>query len=144
MKEAEKPCIKLKVTEALTKDVGRALARMGPEDLEKLKVTTGDTVEVEGKRKALCKVMPAFKEIRGQSRVQLDGLTRENAGVGLDDDIVAGSHIFAYRARREADPVFVDFDLLRHSDPHCWTLPVQNLPSILGKIRVCYLAILLL
>ena len=87
MKESEKPVIKLKVTEALTKDVGRALARMGPEDLEKLQVTIGDTVEVEGKRKALCKVMPAFKEIRGQSRVQLDGLTRENAGVGIDETV---------------------------------------------------------
>ena len=69
MKEHEKMVIKLKVTEALTKDVGRALARMGPEDLEKLHAAIGDTVEVEGKRKALCKVMPAFKEIRGQSRV---------------------------------------------------------------------------
>ncbi|MFA4904628.1 MAG: CDC48 family AAA ATPase [Desulfobaccales bacterium] len=87
MKETEKPFIKLKVTEALTKDVGRALARMGPEDLERLEAVVGDTVEVEGKRKALCKVMPAYQEIRGQSRVQLDGLTRENAGVGLDETV---------------------------------------------------------
>ena len=87
MKEPEKQIIKLKVTEALTKDVGRALARMGPEDLERLQAEIGDTVEVEGKRKAICKVMPAFKEIRGQSRVQLDGLTRENAGVGLDETV---------------------------------------------------------
>jgi len=87
MKETEKPIIKLKVTEALTKDVGRALARMGPEDLERLAAAVGDTVEVEGKRKALCKVMPAYQEIRGQSRVQLDGLTRENAGVGLDETV---------------------------------------------------------
>ena len=87
MKETEKQFIKLKVTEALTKDVGRALARMGPEDLERLEAAVGDTVEVEGKRKALCKVMPAYQEIRGQSRVQLDGLTRENAGVGLDETV---------------------------------------------------------
>ncbi len=87
MKENEKPFIKLKVTEALTKDVGRALARMGPEDLERLQAAVGDTVEVEGKRKALCKVMPAYQEIRGQLRVQLDGLTRENAGVGLDETV---------------------------------------------------------
>jgi len=87
MKQTEKPFIKLKVTEALTKDVGRALARMGPEDLERLDAAVGDTVEVEGKRKALCKVMPAYQEIRGQSRVQLDGLTRENAGVGLDETV---------------------------------------------------------
>src|ERR1035438_10417165 len=29
--------------------------------------------------------MPAYKEMRGQSQIQLDGLTRENAGVGLDE-----------------------------------------------------------
>ena len=87
MKETEETIVKLKVMEALTKDVGRALARMGPEDLERLQAAIGDTVEVEGKRKALCKVMPAYKEIRGQSRVQLDGLTRENAGVSLDETV---------------------------------------------------------
>ncbi|MDZ4241686.1 MAG: AAA family ATPase, partial [Candidatus Omnitrophota bacterium] len=87
MKETETASIKLKVTEALTKDVGRAFARIGPEDLKQLQASIGDTVEIEGKRKALCKVMPAYQEIRGQSRVQLDGLTRENAGVGLDEQV---------------------------------------------------------
>ncbi|MEI8242240.1 MAG: CDC48 family AAA ATPase [bacterium] len=79
--------IKLRVTEALTKDVGRAFARMGPEDLDRLHLAVGDTVEVEGKRKAVCKAMPAYADLRGQSRVQLDGSTRENAGAGLDDPV---------------------------------------------------------
>jgi transitional endoplasmic reticulum ATPase len=77
--------LKLRVAEALGKDMGRAFARMGPEDLEKLQVAIGDFVEVEGKRKTVCKAMPAYKELRGQSRVQLDGLVRENAGAGLDE-----------------------------------------------------------
>jgi len=77
--------LKLKVIEAIGKDVGRAFARMGPEDLERLQVAIGDTVEVEGERATVCKVMPAYKELRGQSRVQLDGLTRENAGAALDE-----------------------------------------------------------
>ncbi|OYV71566.1 MAG: hypothetical protein B7Z74_07025, partial [Deltaproteobacteria bacterium 21-66-5] len=87
MTKDETPAIKLKVTEALTKDVGRALARMGPEDLDRLGTSIGDTVEIEGKRPAVCKAMPAYREMRGQSRVQLDGLTRENAGVGLDEQV---------------------------------------------------------
>ncbi len=85
MKQAEGVTLKLKVTEALSKDVGRALARMGPEDLEKLGVAIGDLVEVLGKRRTVCKAMPAYRELRGQSRVQLDGLSRENAGAGLDE-----------------------------------------------------------
>lgn len=85
MSKSEELTLKLKVTEALSKDVGRAFARMGPEDLERLQVAIGDIVEVIGKRKTVCKAMPAYKELRGQSRVQLDGLTRENAGAGLDE-----------------------------------------------------------
>ena len=77
--------IKLKVSEALGKDVGRALARVGPEDLEKLGASIGDSVEVAGKKRTVCKAMPAYKDLRGRSRVQLDGLSRENAGVGLDE-----------------------------------------------------------
>ncbi|MEW6139854.1 MAG: CDC48 family AAA ATPase [Thermodesulfobacteriota bacterium] len=85
MGKTDFPSAKLKVTEALNKDVGRGYARMGPEDLEKLGASIGDIVEVKGKRITVCKAMPAYKELRGQSRVQLDGLTRQNAKVGLDE-----------------------------------------------------------
>ncbi len=85
MAKGEPNSLKLKVTEALGKDVGRALARMGPEDMARLGVEIGDAVEIAGKRRTICKVMPAYRELRGQSRVQLDGLARENAGAGLDE-----------------------------------------------------------
>jgi transitional endoplasmic reticulum ATPase len=81
----EVPVLKLKVAEALSRDVGRGIARMGPEDLDKLAVAIGDTVEIAGKRVTVCKAMPAHKELRGQSRIQIDGLVRENAGAGLDE-----------------------------------------------------------
>lgn len=85
MGRADDSTLKLKVTEALSKDVGRAFARMGPEDMDRLQAVTGDTVEVEGKRKTVCKAMPAYRDLRGRSRVQLDGITRENVGAGVDD-----------------------------------------------------------
>jgi transitional endoplasmic reticulum ATPase len=85
MKKSNELSLKLKVTEALSKDMGRAYARMGPEDLEQLGLNLGDIVEVAGKRRTVCKAMPAYKELRGRSRVQLDGISRENAGAGLDD-----------------------------------------------------------
>jgi len=77
--------LKLRVAEAATKDVGRALARLDPEDMKRLKLQTGDTVEVRGKLIAAAKLMPAHPAMRGQSRIALDGLTRENAQVGLDE-----------------------------------------------------------
>lgn len=79
--------IKLKVSEAINKDVGRAYGRMDPEDLEKLGVAIGDILEVSGKRKTVCKAMPAYKEMRGQARIQLDGISRQNARAGLDENV---------------------------------------------------------
>ena len=79
--------LKLKVSEALSKDVGRSYARMGPEDLARLGIEAGDIVEVAGKTKTVCKAMLAYREMRGHSQVQLDGLTRENAGTGLDEHV---------------------------------------------------------
>lgn len=77
--------LQLRVSEALSKDVGRGFARLGPEDLARLHATTGDILEVNGKRRTFCRAMIAYKPERGQSRVQLDGITRGNAGAGLDD-----------------------------------------------------------
>ena len=81
----EDQVLKLKVAETLSRDVGRGIARMGPEDLENLGLSVGDMVEITGKRATVCKAMPAHKELRGQSRIQIDGLVRENAGAGLDE-----------------------------------------------------------
>ncbi len=77
--------LKLRVTEALAKDMGRAFARLDPEDLQRLGLAIGEIVEVAGKRTTVCKAMPAYKEQRGQSRIQIDGLARENAGAALDE-----------------------------------------------------------
>ena len=87
MAKTEKLEIKLKVSEALGKDIGRAFARMGPEDLERLNANVGDIVEISGKRKTVCKAMPAYKEMRGQSRIQLDGISRQNAKAGIDENV---------------------------------------------------------
>jgi transitional endoplasmic reticulum ATPase len=79
--------LKLKVSEALGKDLGRGLARLDPADITKLGLEIGDVVAIVGKRTTVAKAMPAYKEHRGQSRIQIDGVLRENAGVGLDQAV---------------------------------------------------------
>ena len=79
--------LSLKVAEALGKDVGRGLARLDPADMAALGLEIGDVIEIAGKRKTVGKVMPAYKEQRGKSRIQIDGLTRENVGTGLDQAV---------------------------------------------------------
>jgi len=76
-----------KVKEALPKDVGRAIARIDPEDMKSLGLEVGQIVEIEGKRKTAAKVMPCYTEDRGKKVVQIDGITRENAKVGLDEKV---------------------------------------------------------
>ncbi len=76
-----------KVKEALPKDVGRAIARIDPEDMKNLGLEVGQIVEIEGKRKTAAKAMPCYAEDRGKKIVQIDGITRENAKVGLDEKV---------------------------------------------------------
>lgn len=87
MKPDSETGIRLRVSEALSKDVGRAIARLDPQDLARLSAQVGDILLIRGSRQAVAKALPAFLDMRGQSRLQIDGLTRENAGVGLDDQV---------------------------------------------------------
>ncbi|MFN3345359.1 MAG: CDC48 family AAA ATPase [Chloroherpetonaceae bacterium] len=79
--------LSLKVKEGLAKDVGRAIVRLDPEDMRRIDAQGGDILLLEGKRKTVAKAMPCYAEERGKSIVQLDGIIRENAGVGLDEKI---------------------------------------------------------
>ena len=75
----------LKVKEALAKDAGRAIVRIDPEDMKSLSVEVGDILEIAGKRKTAAKVMPCYAEERGKGIIQMDGISRENAQLGLDE-----------------------------------------------------------
>jgi len=77
--------ITLKVKEALAKDAGRAIVRIDPQDMKTLEVEVGDILEIEGKRKTAAKGMPCYAEERGKGIIQMDGVSRENAQVGLDE-----------------------------------------------------------
>ena len=77
----------LKVKEALPKDVGRAIARIDPEDIKSLELEVGQIIEMEGKRKTAAKAMPCYADDRGKKIIQIDGITRENAKIGLDEKV---------------------------------------------------------
>jgi transitional endoplasmic reticulum ATPase len=75
----------LRVVEAASRDVGRGLLRLDPVDMQSMGVRSGDIVLITGARSAVGKVMPAHKDSRGQSRVQMDGVLRESAACSIDD-----------------------------------------------------------
>lgn len=76
-----------KVKEALPKDAGRAIARIDPEDMKTLKLEVGQVIGIEGKRKTAAKAMPCYASERGKGVIQMDGITRENAKVGIDEKV---------------------------------------------------------
>ncbi len=77
----------LKVKEALPKDVGRAIVRIDPNDIGSLGLEVGAIIEIEGKRKTPAKIMPCYADERGKDIIQMDGILRENAQIGLDEKV---------------------------------------------------------
>ncbi len=77
----------LRVTEAFSRDVGRGLARIDPDDMKLLSADVGDIVEITGKRTTVAKLMPTFSGDRGKSIIQIDGIIRGNAKVGVDEKV---------------------------------------------------------
>jgi transitional endoplasmic reticulum ATPase len=77
----------LKVSEALAKDVSRGIARIDPEDMLKIDVEVEDIIQITGKRPTVAKVMPTSVEGRGKDIIQIDGITRENAQIGLGEHV---------------------------------------------------------
>ncbi|MFO7987567.1 MAG: CDC48 family AAA ATPase [Desulfatiglandaceae bacterium] len=86
-KTTDTKSITLKVAEAGTKDVGRGIVRLDPADFGKIGVEVGDVVAVEGKRQTVAKVLPAYMEDRGGGLIRVDGITRDNARVGIDERV---------------------------------------------------------
>ncbi|PIR01799.1 MAG: AAA family ATPase [Candidatus Nealsonbacteria bacterium CG_4_9_14_0_2_um_filter_37_38] len=79
--------IELKVVEAETKDVGRVIARIDPNDMQLCEIEAGGIVEIQGKRSTVAKVMPTYPQKRKNGIIQIDGITRKNAEVGIDDQV---------------------------------------------------------
>ncbi|MBI2067697.1 MAG: CDC48 family AAA ATPase [Deltaproteobacteria bacterium] len=83
----ESGSLTLRVAEALPKDVGRGIARIDPDEIERLGLKIGDLVLVRGKRETGVKLLPTFSDYRGKGLIQIDGIVRENAKVGIDEKI---------------------------------------------------------
>ena len=85
MAELGKKRLTLRVSETLAKDVSRGIARIDPKDMAEMDAEVGDIIQILGKRPAVAKVMPAYMEDRGKEVIQIDGITRENAQIGLGE-----------------------------------------------------------
>jgi transitional endoplasmic reticulum ATPase len=135
MKTSEETLM-LQVAEAQAKDVGRAIARIDPKDMAKLGLEIGEIVELEGKRKTIAKVMPSFPDDRGKRTIQIDGLVRENAKVGLGEKISLGKAASKPAERIVLTPLTLVRTLrYDHDQKYIGTL-LEGLPMMAGdRIR---------
>ncbi|MEW6674757.1 MAG: CDC48 family AAA ATPase [Nitrospirota bacterium] len=121
----------LKVAETRPRDVGRGIARMDPKDLKILGCEVGDVVQIEGKRKTACKVMPAYMEDRGKGIVQIDGIIRENAQIGLDEKATVEKVSYKSAERITLSPITIG-GLRGEKDTQYIGRLLEGLPLVAG------------
>ncbi|MDA4136265.1 MAG: CDC48 family AAA ATPase [Thaumarchaeota archaeon] len=80
--------VQLKVLEAYTRDVGRGVARIDYDAMDALDASTGDVIEIRGKRRTVAKCLPLYPSDEGRGIVRIDGLIRNNAGVAIGDMVI--------------------------------------------------------
>jgi transitional endoplasmic reticulum ATPase len=119
------PEIFLKVDSAYPGDQGGGKARLDPETMLYLKISPGDIVAVEGKRRTVAKVWRSLVEDWNQNKVRIDNFTRTNAGVSIGDTVRISPIKDEIEAKRVvlAPPV----DLPRN-------IPVANNPNVLNAL----------
>ena len=77
----------LKVIEARPSDVGRGIARVDPAVFRERGWQAGDVLSLQGKKRTAALLWPGYPEDTGTGVIRLDGNTRRNAGVSIDDRI---------------------------------------------------------
>ena len=78
----------LRVGDARQRDVGRGIARIDQRTMQKLGISAGDVIEIAGKRTTAAIAWPAYSEDQDRELIRIDGFTRKNAGVAINEYVV--------------------------------------------------------
>jgi transitional endoplasmic reticulum ATPase len=79
--------ITLRVAEAPQNVAGRGIAVVDPELINRLSWRAGEAIEITGKKKAYALIWPGQMGDYGKNLIRIDGIIRNDAGVGLDDRV---------------------------------------------------------
>ncbi len=77
----------LTVQEARQRDVGRGKIRIDDISMRLIDITTGDVVEIEGRKVTGAIAWPSYPEDQGAQIIRMDGVIRENARVSLGEKV---------------------------------------------------------
>ncbi|MFH1106957.1 MAG: CDC48 family AAA ATPase [Candidatus Micrarchaeota archaeon] len=109
--------IELKVAEAMQIDYGKRIVRVDSQARKLLTLTTGDIIEITGKKATGAIVLPAHPQDEGANIIRMDGILRQNVGVGLGDRVkikkadakIAKKIVLAPHQPSRYAPGFADF-----------------------------------
>ena len=77
----------IKVAELRAGETGRGIARMDPELMTILGIKVGDIVQIDGNKKTAVKILQGEPEDANRGIIRIDGSTRRNAGVSIDERV---------------------------------------------------------
>ncbi len=80
--------MQLRVGDARQRDVGRGIARIDQKTMQKLGLSAGDVIEIVGKRTTSAIAWPAYSEDQDKGIIRIDGFTRKNAGVAINEYVI--------------------------------------------------------
>jgi transitional endoplasmic reticulum ATPase len=75
----------LRVTKAFIDDEGKGLARIDTGLLQQLGAMPGEVLQVTGRRSTVARAAQLTANYTGQELIQIDGITRDNAQVSIDE-----------------------------------------------------------
>ncbi|MGI0019762.1 MAG: CDC48 family AAA ATPase [Nitrososphaera sp.] len=87
--DGDENVVTLKVAETDSRFVGRGIGIVDPRVMEELALSAGDVVEIMGgkKRKSYVLLWSARPSDYGRGVIRIDGYTRNNLGIGIDDSV---------------------------------------------------------
>ncbi|MFW9895183.1 MAG: CDC48 family AAA ATPase [Candidatus Thorarchaeota archaeon] len=77
----------LRVQNAKKRDIGKTIIRIDQKTMEKLKIQTGDVIEVIGKKQSAGIAWPSYPQDNGLGIVRIDSRVQKNTGTRIDDTL---------------------------------------------------------
>jgi len=79
--------VALRVQEAKKRDIGRNIARIDQETMEKLNIQTGDVIALSGKKESAGIAWPSYPQDSGLGIIRIDSRLKKNTGASIDETI---------------------------------------------------------
>ena len=79
--------VTLRVAETYSKFVGRGMALLDPKVMEEMSLSSGDVIEIAGKKKIYVLLWAGQPDDYGRHLIRIDGYTRNDIGTGIDGSV---------------------------------------------------------